>query len=394
MLVRFVLFFATFLSVLLGAHFAVYFSIVHFFGVTSTGTKSFLLWATFLLAFSFFLSAVLIRLHANPIFNAYYLFSAFWIGLLVQLLFAIAMLWVLAGVSKVIGIEFPMFHISSVLFSLAFVVSMCGAWNAAHPVVNTIEASFKNLPKSWEGKTLVQLSDVHLGAIHGQNFMQKIASRVNALNPSLVLITGDLLDGMDGDFTGLVQAVDSMKPEKGIYFVTGNHEGYLGLDIAKKFVAQTTMRDIDGRVEDIDGLQLVGVPYPLFDRFSNPKEVFDSPEYDPTKPTILMYHTPTNVGHQNNSLSYQQTTAYLKPDLDTSYAREKGVDLQLSGHTHRGQFPPFSWFASLLFRGRSYGLFKDGPFQLYVSSGVGTWGPPIRLLTESEIVAIRLKSNQ
>lgn len=392
MIFRLILFLGIFLTFLLGGHFAVYYSVIRFFGVTDTGTKTLLLWITFLLALSFFLSAFLIRLHGNPVFSAYYLFSAFWIGLLVQFLLAVALLWILEGVSKLVGIEFPMFHLASVFFGLAFVVAMIGAWNAAHPVVHNIEARFKNLPASWEGKTVIQLSDVHLGAIHGRNFMQKIADKINTLNPSLVLITGDLLDGMDGDFSGLVQAVDSMKPEKGIYFVTGNHEGYLGLDIAKKFVEQTTMRDIDGKVEDIDGLQLVGVPYPLFDHISDPKAVFDSPEYDPAKPTILMYHTPTNVGHQNNSLGYQQTTAYWTPDTDTSYAREKGVDLQLSGHTHRGQFPPFQWFASLIFRGRSYGLFKDGPFQLYVSSGVGTWGPPIRLFTQSEIVAITLKS--
>ena len=391
MILRFILFFGTFLAVLLGAHFAVYFSILRFFGVTDTGTKNFLLWATFLLAFSFFLSAVLIRLHWNVVFNAFYLCSAFWIGLLVQLLFATVALWILFGISKLIGVEFPMFHIASTLFGLAFVVAMCGVWNASHPIIRNIEVRFKNLPAAWVGKTVVQLTDVHLGAINGANFLQRVADQVNTLKPDLVLITGDLFDGMDGDLTGFIEPLDSIQSKEGVYFVTGNHEGYLGLDNALPILAKTQVQYLKDESKDIRGLQLVGIDYPLVGDGNDPKAVFESKTYDSKKPTILMYHTPTNVLHTNSTKGGQQTSAYWKPDMDNSYAKSQGVDLQLSGHTHGGQFPPFSWGAHWVYNGRDHGLFNDGSFNLYVSNGVGTWGPPIRLFNRPEIVAIKLK---
>jgi hypothetical protein len=105
-----------------------------------------------------------------------------------------------------------------------------------------------------------------------------------------------------------------------------------------------------------------------------------------------MYHTPTNVLPSSGNLLSQRSDAYLNPDLDYSYAKSMGVDLQLSGHTHQGQFPPFSWIAHWVYKGHEHGLYTDGSFNLYTSGGVGTWGPPLRLFNHPEIVAIKLKA--
>jgi len=393
MILRFILFFGTFLTVLFGAHFALYFSALHFFHITDSGTKNLLLWAVFLLSFSFFLSALLIRIHGNFLFNVYYFVSTVWIGLLVQLLFAAVAVWALVGVSRMAHFQLPLAQVTSVLFGLAAAVVFYGVWNAFHPVIQNIEVKMKNLPKEWEGKTVVQLSDVHLGAINRAGFIQGVADQVNALKPDLVLITGDLFDGMDGDLTGFIEPLDSIKSKFGVYFVTGNHEGYLGLENALPILAKTQIRYLKDEVADLRGLQLVGIDYPLAGDGGDPKAVFESQNYDSKKPTILMYHTPTNVLHTNGTRSGQQTTTYWKPDFDNTYAKSKGVDLQLSGHTHGGQFPPFSWGAHWVYNGRDHGLFIDGGFNLYVSNGVGTWGPPLRLFNRGEIVAIKLKSN-
>lgn len=392
MVLRFLLFFAVFISILLGVHFALYFSAIHFFGITDTSSKHMMLWAVFILPLSFFLSALLIRIHGNILFNAYYLVSAFWVGLLVQLLFATAFVWAVIGVSRVAHIQLPLAPITSAAFGVAVAVALYGVWNAFHPMVQNIEIGMKNLPQSWVGKTVVQLSDVHLGAIHRAGFMESVAKKVNALRPDLVLITGDLFDGMDGDLTGFIEPLDSLQAKQGVYFVTGNHEGYLGLENALPILAKTKIHYLKDEAKDIDGLQLVGVDYPLAGDGGNPRAVFESATYDPKKPTILMYHTPTNVLHTNGTRSGQQTTTYWKPDMNFSYAKSKGVDLQLSGHTHQGQFPPFSWIAHWVYDGHDHGLYSDGSFNMYVSSGVGTWGPPLRLFNQSEIVAITLKS--
>jgi len=97
------------------------------------------------------------------------------------------------------------------------------------------------------------------------------------------------------------------------------------------------------------------------------------------------------VTHKNNSLSHQQWTAYFSPDTDFSFAKEHGVDLQLSGHTHKGQFFPFNLIARLLIGKYYYGLHTDGTFNIYTTSGVGTWGPPMRMMTDSEIPVFTLR---
>src|SRR5208283_4003741 len=90
----------------------------------------------------------------------------------------------------------------------------------------------KNLPPGWQGKTLVQLSDVHLGQVLGADFLARVVAKVNAQRPAMVLITGDLFDGADGNLEELSAPLNRLVVPKGIYFVTGNHETYLGVQRA------------------------------------------------------------------------------------------------------------------------------------------------------------------
>jgi predicted MPP superfamily phosphohydrolase len=103
-----------------------------------------------------------------------------------------------------------------------------------------------------------------------------------------------------------------------------------------------------------------------------------------------MYHTPTNIADGQTGRTNQHQSIYWSLDTNTTLAKKAGIDLQLSGHTHHGQLFPFGYLTRRIYAGRDYGLHKDGTFQLYVSSGTGTWGPPIRTGSVSEIVAIEL----
>lgn len=394
MIIRFVLFLATFLTVVIGTHFALYFSLVRFFEVTNATWKFYLILLLCFLGISFFISAVLVRLHLGFLSNLYYALSGFWIGLLSHLLGACAILWILFGASKLMGFHMNLSVITIVLFSAATVFSLYGVWNALQLRLTPIEVSLKNLPAEWKGKTVIQLSDVHLGPIHQARFANRLTKTVNRLNPDLILITGDLFDGMDGNLDPFIKPLSELKATHGVYFVTGNHEGYLNLKEPLSILKKTPITVLDDEIVDINGLQLVGVSYPLYNHGNGKKgkkAIFESADYNPEKPTILMHHTPTNIIHENKDISHQQSSAYWKPDTDFSFAKKMKVDLQLSGHSHQGQFFPFNLLVHLIYGKYSHGLNYDGDFAIYTSSGTGTWGPPLRTFTKSEVVVITLK---
>jgi predicted MPP superfamily phosphohydrolase len=174
--------------------------------------------------------------------------------------------------------------------------------------------------------------------------------------------------------------------------VTGNHEGYLGLDGPLSVLKKTDIRVLNDEVVDLDGLQIVGISYPEYQRQNKARYLLkESGTFDSSSPSILLYHTPTNIEEDNKNRVDQQNRAYWSPDTTMTLAKEAGIDLQLSGHTHNGQFFPFEFLTRKIYNGYDYGLHKDGRFQIYITSGTGTWGPPLRIGSSSEIVAIRLR---
>jgi predicted MPP superfamily phosphohydrolase len=283
----------------------------------------------------------------------------------------------------------------STAIALALSTSLYGLWLAKHPVVESLEVEIEDLPESWDGRTVVQLSDVHLGNAHGRGFLGRAIGMVNALEPEAVFITGDLFDGSCSDFDGFEDLLDTLKARRGVFFVTGNHEGYLGLEAPLAFLKKTKIRVLDDECVEMDGLQVVGIGFPWFSRARSGSNPFGAGGcFEAEKPTILLYHTPTNVGESYGDRNTQQLRSYFAPDTAFAFAAEKGVDLQLSGHTHRGQMFPFGLLTGAMWNGFDRGLHRIGSFSLYVSSGIGTWGPPVRTGSRGEVVAIRLKRTQ
>lgn len=272
--------------------------------------------------------------------------------------------------------------ISTLIFSLAGLLFVYGVWNAFHPQIKNVEVKIKDLPLAWQDKTIVQLSDVHLGHVHGVKFLQDIADKTNAQNPDLVLITGDLFDGMDGDLSIFVDALKSIKAKEGVFFVIGNHETFLGIDRAYLILMEADIKVLDNEFIDLNGLQLVGLSYQgshgapsVSGKMRDISEIFSSLRergFDLTRPSILMHHAPTNIAQ----------------------AKDNGIDLQLSGHTHVGQTIPFGIFTRMIYGKYHYGLTVEENFSIYTSGGAGTWGPPMRVGNTPEIVSIKIsKSN-
>jgi hypothetical protein len=291
-----------------------------------------------------------------------------------------------AGVSKLAGARLDPRWIFVGAASLALLFTAYGVWKARNPRVRGIEVAIEGLPEGWRGRKIVHLSDLHLGHTNGVGFMQGVVRQVNALKPDLVVITGDLFDGMGGDLEACVPVIDGLEARHGVFFVGGNHEIY---SESGTIVSKTRLRVLDSEVVEVEGLQIAGVAYPGLSSEADLEKFRQELKTD--RPSILLFHTPTDVIQRGEGEAARHFSTYWTPDTSCALNRELGVDLQLSGHTHAGQIFPFGLLSHLLYSGRDRGLHRDGSFNLFVSTGTGTFGPPMRTSGRSEIVEIVLK---
>jgi predicted MPP superfamily phosphohydrolase len=377
---------------LFGIHYLFYRSVVSAFEVTRLRVRLALILAFTVLATSIPLAMILQRFHGNVITRGLHTFSSLWLGLALHLVFFLVLSWAVRGFSRLAGRPLAKRPAVSVAAVLALSASLYGLWNAGHPIVTSLEVEISNLPEAWEGSTVVQLSDVHLGSVQGEAFLRRVVETVNDLDPEAVFLTGDLFNGSCSGFHRFEDELDGLQSRRGVFFVTGNHEGYAGLAAPLEFLRGTKIRVLDDECIQMDGLQIIGVSFPWFSRKGASVNPFDRGGcYRREKPSILLYHTPTDVQESYGDRETQQVRSYFSPNTDFSFAAEAGVDLQLSGHTHRGQMFPFGILTQVLWKGFDRGVHRIGDFTLYISSGTGTWGPAVRTGSSSEIVAVKLK---
>ncbi|MFZ2187205.1 MAG: metallophosphoesterase [Candidatus Moraniibacteriota bacterium] len=356
--------------ILFGAHFFVYVSLVRFFAVTASASKYLIASLLVFLSVSFIFSSIIAHAYENIATRTAYFLSGFWLGFLVNVVLACTALWLILWAGRSLGFAPNKALWGAVFIGLAFLVSLYGVWHALHPEVKHIIVRIPGIPDIWKGQTIVQLSDVHLGHVYQGDFLRGIVAQVNALHPKLVVITGDLFDGMDGRLDFLVQPFNTISAENGVFFVTGNHETYLGVEKAFTALQDTQVTILHDEVRDIDGLRLIGISFPAR---GEEKDIiatlgFLRDQYL-GRPNVLLYHAPTRIAE----------------------VAQSGVNLMLSGHTHQGQQFPFSSITHLVHKGYDYGLYPIGEFTLYTTSGAGTWGPTMRIGTRSEIVAITIE---
>ncbi|WP_342378666.1 metallophosphoesterase [Myxococcus stipitatus] len=250
-----------------------------------------------------------------------------------------------------------------------------GAWNAFHPpVVNEVAVRLPGLPRELDGYTLVHLSDIHVGPLIQRRFMDELVARCNALHPDLVAITGDLVDGNVPTLGPSVAALRELRTRDGTYFVTGNHEYYWNANTwaeALEGMGVQVLRNRHVRVGDsAASFDLVGV-----DDWAA-KDMGPGRGYDleaavlgrqPDRAAVLLAHQPANW----------------------RVAARAGMGLQLSGHTHAGQFFPFTLVVSAMWEHKA-GHYEENGQHIYVSQGTGFWGPPLRVGTGPEIVKVTL----
>ncbi len=349
------------------AHTGLLLSIIKFFHVESGQFRKILITTFIPLSISFIVTTLLVHWYETLITRLLYIAASVWLGMFLYLLIATALCWVVFGVVKLAGFGINSQTFALPIYAVALLVSFYGFWNAANPVLKQISVKIENLPEQWRGRTIVQASDIHVGAINRAGFTQKIVRLINSAKPEAVFITGDLFDGAGTDLNHLVEPLNQIQSPRGTFFITGNHETYAGLKHTFDALAQVNLRILRDELVDLDGIQLIGLDFPL----RSDKQVLDSlfAQVDRTKPVVLLYHIPASV--------------------DTM--KSLGVNLQLAGHTHRGQMWPFDYITRRVYDGLDYDLHTDGSYNLFTSCGAGTWGPPLRIGNRPEVVAIRLE---
>lgn len=261
---------------------------------------------------------------------------------------------------------------------LALALTAIGFLNARMPArVKRVTVPLPGLPPQLAGFRIAQISDIHVGPTIKANYLQAIVDRVNALDADVVAITGDLVDGSVADLRAHVAPLAGLRARQGVYFVTGNHEYYSGVH---GWVAELQRLGIRVLHNEHVVLQHAGAPLVLAGVPDYTGHHFDATHR--SDPAAALAGAP--AGAPRVLLAHQPRTA--------AAAAQAGFDLQLSGHTHGGQFFPWSLFVPLQ-QPYTAGLHQLGRLWIYVSRGTGYWGPPKRLGAPSEIAELLLATS-
>jgi predicted MPP superfamily phosphohydrolase len=255
-----------------------------------------------------------------------------------------------------------------------FLLLIAGTINAARVRVTFVELTLPKKEGSRNTLNIALASDIHLGTMVGKCMLGRITGKIKGLNPDLILFAGDVLDEDPEPVMrkNLGEALKSLCAPLGVFAVPGNHEYYGGIEKARKYLSDHGVTLLRDRVVALGNcVNLAGREDPTMRGFSgkrrlSPRELLAGA--DTAYPVIVMDHQPPR----------RAGTAM------------KGADLLLCGHTHDGQFWPVNHITDRLFN-PGYGHLRYNGTQVYVSSGAGTWGPPVRIGTRPEVVHLRIR---
>jgi predicted MPP superfamily phosphohydrolase len=373
---RFVVFLTVFQTVLVAVHVLLFLSWTYFSAPQIQGegdaydfspfSRWRLLMALGILSLSFLATSLIGFRLTNVVLRFAYRLTAVWLGFVNYAFFSSVLCWLVYLILRVAGARFERHYFAWAFLGLSIAVSGYGVINGEWTRVRRITVKLPGLPESWRGRTAVLVSDVHLGNYRAFGFIRRVAKMVLRLKPDVVFIAGDLYDGTPADLARLAAPLGTLKPPLGVFFVEGNHEEFSDHTKYVKAVAATGVRVLENEKLIVDGLQIVGVTYRDATHGEHFRKTLRGTGLDRGKVSILLTHAPDGV----------QVSA------------EEGISLQLSGHTHHGQFWPWTLAAERMYGKFVYGLQRLGAMQVYTSTGAGTWGPPLRVGSNPEIVAI------
>lgn len=339
-------------------------------------------WPVFwLISVSFLVSRFSHRFLPTVVYETMNLVGAYWLAFMWYFLLVLTALDLLRLLDRLLRLV-PMDVKQSLnpalgltVFVLVVGIVSYGAWNARHPRVNHYDLSIDKQAGSLKQLHVVMVSDIHLGTIVHNDHLTKMINTVNQLKPDLVLFAGDVFDETieTSDKQQITDTFGKLSAPYGVFAVLGNHE-YIGgnAEEAINYLGNAGVKVLRDRTQEIAGsFYLIGRDDRSGERVNGVKRQSIQTllqGVDRSLPLLLMDHQPSQLEEP----------------------AEQGVDLQLSGHTHAGQLFPIRFITSRIFED-DWGLLSKGNFHLIVSSGYGTWGPPVRLGNTPEVVDIMIK---
>lgn len=261
------------------------------------------------------------------------------------------------------------------ILAISLIISSVGLWKSSQvPEIKKFSIDIPGLPQMFSGLRIVQLSDVHIGPTLRGPWLQRVVEAANKLHPDLIVLTGDLVEGHGSDTTSELVPFSQLSAPLGVYTVLGNHERHSeAINWATQYrgLGLTVLENDSRRIyRDSQSIVLTGLS--------------DSHNRTSRTPSAQ------DLSKALAGISANETTILLSHQPDAfAFSGDYGVKLQLSGHTHGGQFFPFSLFARLVHK-YFLGLYQKGQSVLYVHPGTGYWGPPLRIGVPAEITEITL----
>jgi predicted MPP superfamily phosphohydrolase len=356
-------------SILFLTHFFIYKTWTFAPAVSKVSSSPWLKVIMGLLSVSFLTASLLAFRYSNPAVRTLYRIAAVWLGIVSFLFFAAVASWVVFGVTQLAGMDVSFHKIVEVLYAAAVLSGITGVLNAGWTRIRRITVRLENLPETWRGRTAALISDLHLGHVRNGGFLRRIVTKVMRESPDAVFLAGDLYDGTAIDVAKAAEPLRDLRAPQGTYFVAGNHEQFGDDSRYLQAVSNAGVRVLHNEKVEADQLQIVGVPYNHATQDEHFQSVLRQIGVDRNRASILLTHAPD------------------RPHV----AEEEGISLQVSGHTHVGQFFPWTWVARRIYRQFVYGLSRIGKMLIYTSSGAGTWGPPLRLGSSPEIVLFQFE---
>lgn len=377
-IMRFILFFTTVLLLTFLMHWVIYRQMRFAFQIPPN-----VLWFKFTMLFLaiWYLGSVILTRSVPSSFSELNLkFASYWLGFAVYLfLFGVAVeiltgLGLIIHLPKLLNTSFTLFRqsVSSIGIVVAILISLWAIFVARGDfVIKQKEFHLTNLSPELSGTKIILVSDIHSGSVNRVSFVKRVVHAINARKPDIVLIPGDLADGDPFRLIDKLAPFENVNSTYGVFWSFGNHEFYTGIETVKQALSSKNVTLLQNNWKLIaDGkLVIAGVNDPTDREFGGKGMLIEEAIPDTISvPVLLLAHQPLLV----------------------EKVFEKGVSLMVCGHTHGGQTWPANYIVDRVWK-YPRGAFEIGKGLLYVSVGVGTWGPPMRLSQPPEIIEITLR---
>jgi len=270
--------------------------------------------------------------------------------------------------SRIGGTTLPVFVAAGILV-LSCILSVIGYMQSKYVKITPYTVSLRGAPASWNGKNAVLVSDTHFGIVNHKVFSNKVVDMILEMHPDFVLHAGDFYDGPAVDTTPMTASWKRLASMIPVFYAPGNHEEYGNYAGFLDSIKSAGVTVLDDKKTLYDGVEIAGITYREGKDNTAATVALATLELSQTVPTLLINHPPTSL----------------------AAAQAQGVDLQVSGHTHNGQFWPMTYAVRRVYGPYYYGLKKYQDMDVITTSGVGTFGPPFRLFNPPELVLITFK---